>query len=210
LISGAASAALTAYGPHFDSGAANTAVAAISGGTVAEVSGGKFANGAALGAISYLVASSSDGQNLKQSRNTNVAPGSDDRPDLAALANDPTVKSEIDAAWSASNPNGPGPKAEHGFWIQQDWFGRTSVVPFDNAGTTRDQMVPGDTPGRFAGGFWSAFRGNQTVAFFHTHPNTAAEGYESGPSRADVNFARGRGVPGIIQSHDGVYYFGPQ
>ena len=37
-----------------------------------------------------------------------TAPKSAKRPDLEKIANDPTVSAEIDKAWKASNPNGPG------------------------------------------------------------------------------------------------------
>ncbi len=45
--------ASSAYGPEFSSYGANVTRAAVVGGTVASISGGKFANGAILGAFSY-------------------------------------------------------------------------------------------------------------------------------------------------------------
>ena len=53
FIAAAATKATSAYGPEFTSTSANVARAAIVGGTVAAVSGGKFANGAIIGAFSY-------------------------------------------------------------------------------------------------------------------------------------------------------------
>ncbi len=53
FVSTAATKASSLYGPQFDDMAANTARAAVVGGTVAELDGGKFANGAITGAFSY-------------------------------------------------------------------------------------------------------------------------------------------------------------
>jgi RHS repeat-associated protein len=53
FISTAATKASSLYGPRFDGMAANTARAAMVGGTVAVLDGGKFANGAVTGAFSY-------------------------------------------------------------------------------------------------------------------------------------------------------------
>jgi len=57
-------------------------------------------------------------------------------------------------------------------------------------------IVPGATP-------------EDAVAFFHTHPNRPDLGYMAGPSRADIAFAERLGIPGLLQSHNGMYYFGP-
>lgn len=53
FISTAATKAASLYGLDFHNFAANTARAAVVGGTVAEITGGKFANGAVTGAFSY-------------------------------------------------------------------------------------------------------------------------------------------------------------
>ena len=44
-----------AYGPRFESLTANTARAAAIGGTLAQVSGGKFVNGAVSASFAYVV-----------------------------------------------------------------------------------------------------------------------------------------------------------
>ena len=128
------------------------------------------------------------------------AAGSADHSDLEAIASDPTVAAEIEAAWNASNPHGAGvDKKEHGFWILQDQStGEYSFQHCPTATATRSSIdfvaVPNEA-------------GKDVVGFFHTHPNTATEGYTSGPSPADVNINTVTGVPGIIRSHDGMYYF---
>ena len=147
----------------------------------------------------------SDGS-IAQDRNASPAPGSNNRPELEALARDPVVSSAINQAWAASNPYGTT-KMEQGFWIQQDLFGRISNVNFPTANATENHMEPGLPPD---GGIWSFITGNTTVAWFHTHPLGDAEGYYlQGPSIADVRFANTYNLPGIIQSKLGMYYFGP-
>jgi hypothetical protein len=151
--------------------------------------------------------------NLAQSTGTNgtgamrlsqgqvTAPKSENRPELEKIANDPKVSPEIDKAWNASNPNGPGAKHEKGFWVSKDdKTGALSVTPFPDNGTN-DSLTPGSPPSE---------KGKTVVGFFHTHPNTNGEGYDQGPSEADERFAKSVGVPGLIRSHDGMYYFGPK
>lgn len=130
-----------------------------------------------------------------------TAAASEQRPELEQIANDPVVAAAIEQSWNASNPNGPGAKQEKGFWVVKDKkTGELSVVQFPDNGTN-DSLTPGDPPN-------SADK--EVAAFFHTHPNTAEEGYASGPSDADKDFAAHHGAPGIIKSHDGMYYFGPK
>jgi hypothetical protein len=130
-----------------------------------------------------------------------TAPKSAKRPDLEKIANDPVVSAEIDKAWAASNPNGPGAKQEKGFWISKDEkTGALSVTPFPDNGTN-DSLTPGSPPNE---------KGKKVVGFFHTHPNTDGEGYKQGPSKEDEDFAKAVGVPGLIKSHDGMYYYGPK
>jgi hypothetical protein len=121
-------------------------------------------------------------------------------PSLERIARNPVVAAAINSAWTASNPNTAGAKVETGFWVvRNDRTGALSVVQFPSNGT-RDSLTPGAPP---------SARGTTVVAFFHTHPNTVAEGYVNGPSPADQNFATANGIPGIIRSHAGMYYFRP-
>lgn len=124
-----------------------------------------------------------------------TASTSEKRPELEALADDKVVDAAIAADWKASNPNGPGAKKEHGFWVLRSGKGVLSVQAFPSNGT-RDSLTPGPMP---AG----------AIAFFHTHPNTSAEGYDQAPSDADKDFADAVGLPGLVMSHDGMFYFGP-
>ncbi len=133
-------------------------------------------------------------------RITTRAADSANLPKVEAIANDPVVAAAIEKAWNASNPNTPGSKQEQGFWVMRDdKTGALSTVNFPSSGS-RDSLTPGAVP---------AIEGKTAVAFFHTHPNTVAEGYTNGPSTADQKFADRIGIPGIIQSHNGMYYFDP-
>lgn len=135
---------------------------------------------------------------LSQTNVPATAAGSERHPDLEAIAKDPTVAAAIDSSWNASNPNGPGTKQEKGFWvIKDDKTGALSVQQFPDNGTN-DSLVPGPVPNE---------QDKSTVAFFHTHPNTRAEGYVPEPSQADKDFGAALGVPGIVRSHEGMYYF---
>jgi len=118
-----------------------------------------------------------------------------DLSELQDIANDPIIRSRIDEAWNASNPYGTSLQ-EHGFWISRnEATGEVFTRPFANPGSARS-ITPGPTP-------------SDAIAFFHTHPLRSDFGGIAGPSRSDVGFAAAVGLPGLLQSHNGMYYFGP-
>ncbi|MGB9364688.1 MAG: hypothetical protein WCE79_01610 [Xanthobacteraceae bacterium] len=141
----------------------------------------------------------SDGESLAQERGSLFAPGPGQEPrrdllDLQAIADHPSIRTRIDEAWVASNPHGLG--REHGFWISRNnETGELFTRPFTNPGGLVS-LVPGPPP-------------NDAIAFFHTHPLRSDFGGGPGPSRPDQNFAASTGLPGLVQSHHGMYYFGP-
>ncbi|PWU10185.1 MAG: hypothetical protein C5B50_25995 [Verrucomicrobia bacterium] len=47
------------------------------------------------------------------------------------------------------------------------------------------------------------------VGKFHTHPNPTAEGWEPGPSAADLYVDEMHGVPDLIRADNGIYASGP-
>lgn len=51
--------------------------------------------------------------------------------------------------------------------------------------------------------------GAVVVATFHTHPNPSAEGWQSGPSKADTQSAWLLGVPCLIRADDRIHTTGP-
>jgi hypothetical protein len=123
------------------------------------------------------------------------APDQSPRSDLAeleAIANHPNIRPRIEDAWKASNPYTLFPR-EQGFWILRSAeTGELYTRPFAGP-ALRDAIVPGPVP-------------SDAIASFHTHP---VRGVISRPSAADLIFAGRAGLPGLIQSHDGMYYFGP-
>jgi hypothetical protein len=119
----------------------------------------------------------------------------DDLPQLEAIANEPLIRSRIDEAWTASNPNSTRPQ-EHGFWISRNELtGEIFTRPFANPGFA-NTIVPGSAP-------------SDVVAFFHTHPFGPEFRGTPGPSPSDHAFAERLGLPGVIRSHSGMHYFGP-
>ena len=140
-----------------------------------------------------------DSEALAQDRGSTLLPGPgqeprDDLLDLDAIVNHPPIRARIDEAWAASNPNGLG--REHGFWISRnDATGELFTRPFANTGGLLS-MAPGAPP-------------RDAIAFFHTHPLRSEFTGQPGPSRPDLRFAAITGLPGVLQSHHGMYYFGP-
>jgi len=113
----------------------------------------------------------------------------------------------INSAWADSNPDTRGQKREQGFWVYQNTTtGNYGSRRFPTEGSSRHSMRPGFPP---------AVAGYKVVAFFHTHPNTEAEGYVPNvASPSDLEYSKELGrrlgmgnLPGIFKSHDGVFYF---
>src|SRR5204863_4523787 len=116
-----------------------------------------------------------------------------DLVDLNAIANHPPIRAQIDEAWATSDPNGFG--REQGFWISRnDATGEIFTRPFANPGGAMG-IVPGARP-------------SDAIAFFHAHPARSEFGGYPGPSVGDLQYAARLGLPGFLQSHSGMYYFG--
>ncbi len=124
-------------------------------------------------------------------------------PTLDQALADPRVRAELERAWNESNPdaaevpNGQdgSQKHEQGGWIVWNReTGQYEFVRWDEG--TRDSSTPTDRP---------PDNDEQIViAWYHTHPNTDAEGYVADPSPADVTFTNDHAhVPGIVETHDG-------
>lgn len=117
--------------------------------------------------------------------------------------------------WNQSNPHttniptssrllpGANPqskKQEQGCWIIHN-TGTDTLRAEDFAPGERDGLDPQDP---------QLGPGEQVRAWFHTHPNTGDEGYDKGPSSADVNWAGARNCPGVVRAQIGGYvWFGP-
>jgi hypothetical protein len=127
-----------------------------------------------------------------------------------AFMSDPDVAKELNRAWVESNPNAPqvsrgqpgSQKMEQGGWIVQSWLtGDYDVIRV--APGTRDSL-----PSIGSSRPWPILR--SVEGWFHTHPNTAREGYTHVPSPADINFTRNYAkVPGVVKTHGGDQYICP-
>jgi hypothetical protein len=196
FASGFLAAGVGALGGPVDLGStvANGLEASELGGYASVLGGGKFANGAITGAFAYASECTIASTTVSQDQLT-TADESEKRPDLEAIANDPTVNAAIDQAWKESFlPDGS--KIERGFWIRQDSLSDAlTTQTFPTVSATNHQMkIDSNYP-------------SDTVAWFHTHPNGA--GYKQGPSTDDQNAAKQFNLPGIIRSRAGMFYFGP-
>ena len=119
-------------------------------------------------------------------------------PTIDELIAHPAVGAEL-AAWADSLPGDPARRHEEGGW---SYFN-----PTQNHIQTRRSSVGGrayldlDDPPELAGYF--------VIATYHTHPNPASDGWDTGPSRQDTESAHALGVPCIIRAEDGVHTTGP-
>jgi hypothetical protein len=160
---------------------------------------GRWTDGGGSGAGRDDADAPQDSEALHQDRRLLFAPGPGQEPrrdlvDLDAIANHPPIRSRIDEAWAASDPNGFG--RENGFWISRNnATGELFTRPFVNPGGPA-MIVPGPPP-------------SDAIAFFHTHPTRPEFVADPGPSPEDRQYAARLGLPGLLQSHSGMYYFGP-
>jgi hypothetical protein len=142
-----------------------------------------------------------------------LGPDQWDRADIQefmALVNDPTVKMSIEAAWKDSTADPQHPH-EMGFFILRD----------PQTGTISLQWA---APG-FAGRLTMNAQPPSAIASFHTHPNPTGspvilngkpfvengepQVWSPGPSAADLDAATRWGLPGIVESDQGLFFYGP-
>lgn len=120
-------------------------------------------------------------------------------PTIDELINDPTIRAALEAAWADSLPGDPLARHEEGGWVYFDPTTAAVVVRRSASGGAADLDLD-DPP---------VVPGAVVVATFHTHPNPAAEGWNTGPSESDATSAWLLGVPCIIRAEDGVHTTGP-
>ena len=111
----------------------------------------------------------------------------------------PVVQAELEAAWIASLPADPQLRHEEGGWVYFSHAGAAFQVRRAASGG-RAYLDLTHPP---------TLDGYLVVATYHTHPNPAAEGWETGPSVADTDSAYNLGVPCIIRAEDVVHLTGP-
>ncbi|MBX9947169.1 MAG: hypothetical protein K2Y40_24055 [Reyranella sp.] len=137
-----------------------------------------------------------------------------DEPASATLIGDADVQREIERAWQESNPNArevpsgdPGStKVEQGGWIiYNETTGRFRVQRVAHG--RRDSMNLGDPP--------AVQPPECVVAWFHTHPNTAREGYWGAHDLSPqdertfnrLRLRSGKRMPTILRGHGGTNAF---
>jgi hypothetical protein len=120
-------------------------------------------------------------------------------PTVDDLLVDSVVQQALNDAWTDSLPADPSRRHEEGGWVYVDITTGTTSIRRAPAGARA--VLDLNTP--------PFVHGSAVVATFHTHPNPSAEGWDPGPSPADVRSAQLLGVPCIIRADDGIHTTGP-
>ncbi len=102
-------------------------------------------------------------------------------------------------AWADSRVDDPTDRHEEGGWIYLDLSTGVIVTRRAPAGT-RSRLSLANPP---------LLPNHVIVGTFHTHPNPASEGWETGPSIQDEQAANYSGVPWLIRAEDGDHSTGP-
>jgi len=102
-------------------------------------------------------------------------------------------------AWTDSLVDDPINRHEEGGWIYLDLSTGAIVARRAPAGT-RSRLSLANPP---------QLLNHVLVGTFHTHPNPASEGWDTGPSTQDERAAHYTGVPWLIRAEDGDYSTGP-
>ena len=176
---------------------------ALAGGVGAELTGGDFGQGAWMGAAyGFAAAMAAYGASkayysyqrnvainqafARSSLDVDIKPGVND-----SVTSNKNVRSEMDRAWNESRP-GSGldvNRHEQGGWVTSDANGGLNV-----------QRVPQGISSELT--FSSPPR--NTVAGFHTHPNTGI-GWDPRPSPLDKSFTMWSGVDHYVVSETKIY-----
>jgi hypothetical protein len=120
-------------------------------------------------------------------------------PTVEALLSAQVVQQALEKAWIDSRADDANQRHEEGGWIYMDTTSGDLIVRRAPAGgqASLDLSTP------------PVVQGAVVVGTFHTHPNPSAEGWDPGPSAADVQSAWLFGVPCVIRADDGVHTTGP-
>lgn len=102
-------------------------------------------------------------------------------------------------AWADSRVHDPTDRHEEGGWIYVDL----------SSGAIVTRRAPAGTQSRLSLANPPALPNHVIVGTFHTHPNPASEGWDTGPSTQDEGAANHTGVPWLIRAEDGDYSTGP-
>src|SRR5688500_8084337 len=105
----------------------------------------------------------------------------------------------LDDAWADSHVSDPTHRHEEGGWIYLDV----------STGAIVTRRAPAGTQSRLSLANPPLLPNYVIVGTFHTHPNPASEGWETGPSIQDEQGAAYSGVPWLIRAEDGDHSAGP-
>lgn len=117
-------------------------------------------------------------------------------PELLAC---PDVIRAMNEAWADSLANNPALRHEEGGWIYLEL----------STGMVVTQRAPAGTRSRLSLGNPPLLANHVIVGTFHTHPNPASEGWDTGPSDQDQKAANVSGVPWLIRAEDTDHSTGP-
>jgi hypothetical protein len=122
------------------------------------------------------------------------------RPPTASelLARSEVIQALV-GAWADSRVNDPTDRHEEGGWIYLELSTGVIVTRRAPAGT-RSRLSLANPP---------LLPNHVIVGTFHTHPNSASEGWETGPSVQDERAASNSGVPWLIRAENGDHSAGP-
>lgn len=117
---------------------------------------------------------------------------------LELLASSEVIRA-LNDAWADSLAYDATNRHEEGGWIYLDLATGILVTRRAQAGA-RSRISLANPP---------QLLNHVIVGTFHTHPNPAADGWETGPSRQDDLAANFTGVPWLIRAEDGTHSTGP-
>ncbi len=120
-------------------------------------------------------------------------------PSASELLAHPEVARALVEAWGDSQVDDPSNRHEEGGWIYLNLAN----------GEIATRRAPAGTRSRLSLGNPSLLPDHIVVGTFHTHPNPASEGWETGPSTQDGAAAAYSGVPWLIRAEDGDHLAGP-
>ncbi len=120
-------------------------------------------------------------------------------PTAAELLANPVVVQSMEDAWTDSQVNDPNNRLEEGGWIYLDLL----------TGDIKIQRAPAGERSSLSLGNPPLLTDHVIVGTFHTHPNPASQGWETGPSTQDEKAANFTGVPWLIRAEDGDHHTGP-
>jgi hypothetical protein len=124
---------------------------------------------------------------------------SQDAPTASELLADPAVIRALDEAWHDSKADDPQQRHEEGGWVYMNVS--TGELAIRRASSGMQTAIDLSDP--------PPLDDCVVVGKFHTHPNPTSDGWNPGPSTADVSIDDRHAVPDL-RADDGIYLSGPE